>query len=245
MLSVVESGAVGMKTIDRPRSVVIEWIDHILERKKWTGTDLARKAGLAPSTILRLLNDPKHQFTPSLKTLQKISEASGYPITRKVANALGGTGLEPGEDQMPNGGRPVTLRPVPTERKPATVELRHFSSLPAALHSTGRKNDTVVCPPQLENDETAFAFLMPDDSFGLWLKSGSLLYATKQRDPISGDLVLMTHKDGRSRVRLLTKIDENGLYLAKTMPITDEEALAFDDIAEIAVVAMVSRISQF
>jgi transcriptional regulator with XRE-family HTH domain len=227
-LSVAEK----MKT---PRETVIEWIDHILDRKKWTGTDLARKSGLAPSTILRLLNDPDHPFVPSLKTLQKIAEGSGYPIPRKVTEVLGAGKMEATEqpEEELDGRRPRNYRV-------STVELRHVSSLPAALQAAaGSKRDTYApAPPQLEGDETAFAFYMPDDSFDPWIKSGMMLYATKRRDPVTGDTVMITDKNGKTRVRLMLGMDESGMKLSKTMPSKEDERMAFDDIAEIAIVTI-------
>lgn len=45
---------------------------------------LARKAGVAPTTITRPLNDDSFKFTPKLATLLKISEASGVPLPADV-----------------------------------------------------------------------------------------------------------------------------------------------------------------
>lgn len=226
-----------MKT---PKDIVVEWIDHILDRKKWTGTDLARNSNLAPSTILRMLNDPEHQFVPSLKTLQKIAEGSGYPIPRKVLDALGAQKVE---RSAASEAEEVSLegrRPARAAARVSTVELRHVSSLPAALQSAAspRREAYVPAPPQLEGDETAFAFHMPDNTFDPWLKSGSLMFATKRRDPVAGDTLLITGKDGKSRVRLLIDIDETGLKLAKTIPASEEELMSFDDITELAIVTI-------
>jgi transcriptional regulator with XRE-family HTH domain len=226
---------VGMKN---PKKVVIEWIDHILDRKKWDGTKLARESGLAPSTILRLINDPDHPFVPSLKTLQKIAEGSGYPIPRKVTEALGAPKMEapePGaEDDYSEGRR--------GRSRTSTVELRHVSSLPAALQaSAGSKRDAyVAAPPQLEGDETAFAFYMPDDTLDPLLKSGSLIFVTKRRDPVGGDLVMITDKNDRTRVRLMTGIDESGVRLTKITS-TEEETVGFDDLKEIAIIVATIR----
>lgn len=222
-----------------PKAIVIEWIDHILDRKKWNGTDLARACGLAPSTILRLLNNPEHPFVPTLTTLQKIANGSGYPIPKKVMAALGADqrdGAAPGEDEGETGMRRSRVRTP-------TVELRHVSSLPAALQSAAspKRDAYVPAPPQLEGDETAFAFHMPDNSFGAWFKTGNLMYATKRRDPVPGDLVMVTAKDQKTRVRLLVDINENGLSLSKSMPAKEDETMAFDEIAEIAVVLITVR----
>jgi transcriptional regulator with XRE-family HTH domain len=217
-----------------PRATVIEWIDHILDRKKWTGTDLARKSGLAPSTILRLLNDPDHPFVPSLKTLQKIAEGSGYPIPRKVTEILGAGKMEATEQPEEDLDR------RPRNHRMPTVELRYVSSLPAALQAAAHaKRETyVAAPPQLEGDETAFAFHMPDDTYDPWWKSGMLLYATKRRDPTAGDTVMITDKNGKTRVRLMLGMDEGGVRLSKTHPVKEDEKMSFDDISEIAIVVI-------
>jgi transcriptional regulator with XRE-family HTH domain len=218
-----------------PKAIVIEWIDHILDRKKWNGTDLARKAGLAPSTILRLLNNPEHQFVPTVSTLQKIASGSGYPIPKKVLEALGAG--DEATSQFEGSDDGFDSRRVSRARTP-TVELRHVSSLPAALQSaaSSRRDGYVAAPPQLEGDETAFAFHMPDSTFDPWLKSGQLMYASKRRDPVAGDTVMITDKNDKTRVRLLMDIDENGLSLSKSMPAKADETMAFDDIKEIAIV---------
>jgi transcriptional regulator with XRE-family HTH domain len=228
--------ATNMKT-QTPKEIVIEWIDHILDRKKWNGTDLARAAELAPSTILRLLNNPKHQFVPTVSTLQKIASGSGYPIPKKVMAALGAT------ERESDSGSSDNVEPGPRNVRPArqaTVELRHMSSLPAALQSavSTKRESYVPAPPQLEGDETAFAFHMPDNTFDPWFKSGSLMFATKRRDPVAGDTIVVSDKNGRSRVRLLLDITEDGLKLAKTHPATEEEVVSFDDIQDIAIVTI-------
>jgi transcriptional regulator with XRE-family HTH domain len=220
------------------KQVVIEWINNILGRKGWHATELARRADLAPSTLLRLLNNPHHRFLPSLRTLQKIAEAAGIPISPKVMEALGSQ----------TEGNPVEVTeniPQRTIRKPPRgwdIELRHVSALPASLQAAaaGRRETFVTAPPQLEGDETAFGFRMPDDSLGQWLPAGALMFATKWRDPIAGDLVMVTGKDDRTRVRLMVGIDEAGLKLAKIPP-SMEEVIAFDDIAEIAIVSIIIR----
>ncbi|ARQ95258.1 hypothetical protein [Bradyrhizobium phage BDU-MI-1] len=228
-----------MPKAQSPKQIVIEWIDHICDRKKWTGTDLARACGLAPSTILRLLNNPEHPFVPTLTTLNKIANGSGYPIPKKVMAALGADQREGTATEEDAGdGAPRRAR----ARTP-TVELRHVSSLPAGLQSAAspKRDAYVPAPPQLEGDETAFAFHMPDNSFGQWLKTGALMYATKRRDPVAGDMVMITGKDEKTKVRLLCDINENGLALSKSMPVKEDETVAFDDIKEIAVISVIVR----
>ncbi|TYO65435.1 helix-turn-helix transcriptional regulator [Bradyrhizobium hipponense] len=222
----------------KAKQLVIEWIDHILDRKKWNGTDLARAAELAPSTILRLLNNPKHPFVPTVTTLQKIADGSGYPIPKKVMQALGAEG-ERGDGNGDEADENIRSLGTVRTRQP-TVELKHISSLPASLQSTvsAGRDSYVPAPPQLEGDETAFAFHMPDNTFDPWFKSGSLMFATKRRDPVAGDTIVVTDKNGRARVRLLMDITEAGLKLTKTIPATEDEVVSFDDIGDIAIVTI-------
>ena len=220
-----------MKKAPPAKKIVIEWIDHILERKKWNGTDLARASELAPSTILRLINNPEHPFVPTVSTLQKIANGSGYPIPKRVMEALGAGAGEVEDDAGARRGRQPRI---------ASVELRHVSSLPSSLQSSmsQRRDSYVPAPPQLDGDETAFAFHMPDNTFDPWIKSGSLMFATKRRDPVAGDTVLVTDKNGRSRVRLLMDMTETGLKLSKTHPATEDEVVGFDDIGDIAIITI-------
>jgi transcriptional regulator with XRE-family HTH domain len=233
-----------MAVVDRQkatRTTIVEWIEHILERKKWTGTDLARNAKMAPSTILRLMNDPKHTFIPTLATLQKIADTSGYPIPRKVTEVLGAPKMEPhpasgaGEDLMKTGSR--RQRGVNILDQTSNIPLQVISTLPSKLHSATKPNGdlTVLNIPQLVGDDTAFAFHMPDNSLEPYVKASALMYASKRRDPQVNDIVLLVDKEGRSRVRLLKEIDERGITLFT--PAKDrEETVEFDNIDTVAYV---------
>jgi transcriptional regulator with XRE-family HTH domain len=217
------------------KDVVVDWIQAILDRKNWTGTDLARKASLSPSTILRLLNDEKYQFVPSMKTLGKISEASNLPIPSEITELLRQAQPATSEEKKPSSSS--------RSHAAATVDLRYFSALPTSLQSTtgSKRTGQVAVPPQLKDDDTAFGFYMPDDSLDPWFKAGSLMFASKSRDPIAGDILVVTDKSGRARVRILVGLNENGLTLSKSMPAKDDEKIGFDDIGELAIVMVAMK----
>jgi transcriptional regulator with XRE-family HTH domain len=218
------------------RSAAIRWVTHVLETKRWRGTDLARRAGLAPSTVLRLLNDPTHQFVPSLRTLQKVSAASGLPIPQKIISTLGAT-------ESPEVG-PFTAKAAIDEPGSklggAAVPLSSVSGLPATWRGQTTGSLFVPRPAQLEGDETVCAFRMPDGSLEPWIRSGDLLYVTRRREPIVGDLVLVTDVQDRSRVRLLSEIDHSALRL-RTAQSSDEEQMLFTDVKTISAVAVIVR----
>lgn len=54
-------------------------VEHMLGQTGWTASELARRAGLAPSTLTRFLNSPvKHSL--SARTLARLSAASGMAV---------------------------------------------------------------------------------------------------------------------------------------------------------------------
>lgn len=235
----------------------VEWIQHILDRKDWTPTDLARNAGLSPSTILRPLNKPEWNHTLTFDTIKKISNGSGYPVPRKILEAYD-IPVEAGADPEPkprdltvpkrprlanakavmdmsNGGNPVA-------GKTKMVRVRNVSSLPASLQPPPTDEVQVDCPSQLERDDTAFAFYMPDSAFEPILRSGTLMYATQRRNPNVGDLVFITKSDGRSMVRMVTDMGEDKISLSRSASMNTDETINYSEIREIAIVAVIVRL---
>jgi transcriptional regulator with XRE-family HTH domain len=231
----------------------IEWIQHILNRKNWTGTDLARQSELAPSTILRLMNDPRHTSLPSFATIKKIANGSGYPVPRVLLESFGAR-VEAGPDssahdvpEPPPGLRQLkrmsTAGGAVTATRERSVKVRSVSTLPEALQAPDSSEVTVPCPPQLDHDDTAFAFYLHESTFDPIFRSGTLMYATKRRSPMPGDLVLVTRQDGRNHVRIVSKIkDDEGLVLASDHLLKVEEVVSYKDIKELAVVGLISKL---
>jgi transcriptional regulator with XRE-family HTH domain len=209
------------------RRSVISWIGRILEKNKWTGTDLARQAGIAPSTVLRLLNDPTHEFVPSMRTLSRIAGTSGGGIPRDVIEAVGAFGNRDSGQSRTNNPGSIAAR---------VIEVRRFSSLPASLRGEHLRARKARVPDQLRSDPTLFAFEMFNEDLDPVIRLGTLLFASKHRDPIKGDIVLVSTKGGRSRVRVLFDVDEGGLTLSRSLPMRGEEQIAFDEIEDLAIV---------
>lgn len=213
----------------RPKPAVsneplVRWIESVMSRNNWTASELARRSELAPSTLLRALNNREHPFVFALTTLEKIGRAAGEPVPSHLAQAV----------QRRSATEPLRSR---------LIQVRNVSAFPTAIQSSfsPAKPESVVVPANLQEDVTVLAFRNPDDTLGAWFPPRSLMFATKARDPIGGDLVMLIGKDGRTRVRLLLGISEAGLSLSRTMPAKEDETLPFDDIGDVAVIVQVVR----
>lgn len=222
----------GRRKSGRSREAVIEWIRLLMQKRDWSGTDLARNAGISPSTILRALNQPDYEYVFSQRTLEKIARGAGEPLPMHLRDDVS-------DIHGPSGSHPK--RGWELSYTYRLIDVRIVSALPVGAQSRVKvsKAEVVPAPARLEDDSTAFAFRNPDEALGLWFRPRALMFATKARDPSGGDLVMLTGKDGRTRVRLLMGINEGGLSLSKSMPAKEDETMAFDEIGDIAVIVEV------
>jgi transcriptional regulator with XRE-family HTH domain len=58
-------------------AAALAYVRHVLHQTKMSPTGLARRAKISSTTLTRALNDRKHKFALSVKTLEKIYEVSG------------------------------------------------------------------------------------------------------------------------------------------------------------------------
>lgn len=58
-------------------AAALAYVRFVLGETHQSPHSLATKAGIAPSTLTRALNDPKHKFKLSMATIEKIAAASG------------------------------------------------------------------------------------------------------------------------------------------------------------------------
>ena len=86
----------------RLQSEVIERVRALLWRRRWSGNELERRAGLSPGYLSQLLNGKR---VPSLYTLERIEQALGSPILtiagRQPKNTLSGRSYEHRNDPEP------------------------------------------------------------------------------------------------------------------------------------------------
>lgn len=64
-----------------------EWLQDILKRNAWSAYKLAKLAGIAPTSITRLLNDPAYNGLLSTPTITAIEKVAGVPAPSATATA--------------------------------------------------------------------------------------------------------------------------------------------------------------
>lgn len=77
-----------------PRDEQREWLKAVLAASGLAATALALRAGLAPATLTRFLNNPNHKTALNARTIKAVETASGMRYGDLSASA----GPPPGED---------------------------------------------------------------------------------------------------------------------------------------------------
>jgi SOS-response transcriptional repressor LexA len=230
--------------LGRIRTAFVEWVQHILDQKNWTPTDLANHSDLAPSTLLRIMNSKTHPFNISFMTIRKVADGSGYPIPRSLMEASGVSEHSLPREELAvkprTGGKQVEL--VSNHQAPQrSLTIRHVSMMPTSLVGNVPSVGEEPCPPQLMGDNTAFAVRMPNDSLSPIVKKNMMLFCTKTSDPEAGDILVVWDKEGAARVRLVESVDEDGIHLEQLNPERKNDVIAFNDIGDFGVVVGVWR----
>jgi transcriptional regulator with XRE-family HTH domain len=209
-----------MKNLKPTIDAIRTWMQSILDDLGMTGTELARHAGLAPSTVLRILNDTGHEFVATHKTLMKISQVTGkeLPATIRATLALSDAA----------SGQTATLR-----SNVRNVPVRRLTKLPS-----GNTEIFVQAPFTSGMDASVFAFRVPDAGLDPFVRPGSLAFATSDREPAFNDIVLVITHDGRALLRLMKGCEAEHLIFGTS---AGEEKIDVTDVIDVAVVLFTSH----
>jgi len=129
------------------------------------------------------------------------------------------------------------------ERGVPVVPIRNLSRLPNNL--SAQTEATTRCPFPLIDDETAFAFYIPEEYVGL--HKDALAFASQRRDPIPNDLVLFELKDGERRFRCVYEVKSDGYVTIRPLKFPlksakiEKETIKFHEIDQMSVVMLVVK----
>jgi len=191
-----------------------DYVLRVLAATGWSATELARRSGLVPSTINRFLNSRAVTHTLSLRSLDKIRDASGI--------AMAGT---PGESAAEAGAAPPP-RGLP-KAVPASIGLRDLPVLGRAqAGSTGiliigdneRPIDWFYRPAELQGVEGAFAIYAAGDSMAPRHSEGDLLFIHPALPPRKGRSVVVVKTSDEALIKEFVRYTDTAIVLRQFNP---------------------------
>lgn len=169
----------------------VKWIEQILRAKDWTASDLARAAGMSPSTITRRMKG-EVDFAPTFATIKKLEKAGGI----EVPAALMLLGQETGSPS-----RNSAFYGMGAQAKPRR---------PLKAINADRE---VECPAYLDGDDRSVAVEIADDWMEPAYQPGNIVYGTSRHYPLPGDQIVVVLKSGEAMARMLVEVTRTGLVV--------------------------------
>ena len=168
-------------------TAALAYVRHVLRETKMSATALAKRAGISQTTLTRALNDRRHKFSLSVKTLEKIYQASGISPARFLGSgdwSKENLPLFHLSETVPFFGRHFSENtgPFSDRQKPnqtviagriAAGQWREVSILDATRLGTVNLRHSLYWPTE------CFVCLVDDDSVNKKAQSGEYLYCIR------------------------------------------------------------------
>lgn len=205
--------------------VAREVIARALEKTGWTATELARRAGVAPSTLTRFLNSPEAKHVPSTKTLTKVAEAANVagpsvPIVEASEDEFFEANAIPVPDVGPLQPRRLSNRMVPVMGTAAGGDDGFFE-----INLTDGPVEYTQLPPNLATVKQGdlFAIRVHGESMEPIWEPGDLVFILKSRPLKRGAYVVVQIERGkgehpRALLKQFLRQDDDKLVLAQWNP---------------------------
>jgi phage repressor protein C with HTH and peptisase S24 domain len=195
------------------------YIQRVLDVTGWSPTELARRSGLAPTTLTRPLNDPSFPFRLSLRTLEKLYAATGMAPPSLMEPA---TSQEPGFD---------------TESREAALAVREdlpLAGMVRGAQGAARQSLHDIAGPRVERpwflwqSREGYAVDVTGESMVPAFEPGHRLYVDPARRPRPGDDVVAVLSDGQSVIKRLKSLSRTHVELAQFNPAMTQTHAPFD-----------------
>jgi SOS-response transcriptional repressor LexA len=207
----------GLRKVPGYKDAGIAYVRHVLAATGWSGSKLAKAAGVEPSTINRPLRDPDHKFGFNTRTLLGISRASGIPLPAE----LGGPSVASLEDDpRALSVRPLTFPIVGGHEPSIDLPLRGIYDAAAHIMSYADEGTTpyIERPAFLLADTRAYASLVADDAMAPVYETGHTIYLSPSRPIAPGDDVLIIFADKTGLVRRFVRREDHRIVMCQFNP---------------------------
>jgi transcriptional regulator with XRE-family HTH domain len=181
-----------------------DYIQAVLDARRWTATDLARKIGVSPTTITRFVNSDDISHVMKLENLVRISEASGLPLPQGLSAAYGiGSPLVQDLDEIvePSNVRGAPLSP--NLRRDSLPKLKDDIPVYGTVQggadgafemNTGEAIDWVRRPLALEGRAGLYSVYVEGDSMSPRFYAGERILVNSKKPPAIGNDVIIQIK---------------------------------------------------
>ena len=171
-------------------------------------TGIARKAGLAVSTVARPLTDG-YVGTPSTTTIGKLESAFGIPFH--------GDGALQSPTAAKASGQTEGLLPILGGARGGDIETIFFDQ--------GTVQGWRPCPPSLAGVPGAFAVYIVGESMLPKFEPGAMVYVDPNLPPSTGKYVVIDLSDNRAVVKQYVRQDAERIWVREFNPAREFEIL--------------------
>lgn len=201
---------------DKLQEAARRYIAAVSAATGWNYTTIARRAGLASTTVTRFMNEPEVRHMLSARSLAKIAAISSVPVPAELGGAVPIVGDgEPGRREF--SPSPAAI-PPPGPRDLAIRGHAKGGSNGAYFFEQGVVQAYVERPWFLMGVPAAYAIYIQNDSMEPVFRHGHLAYVNPSVPPSPGDDVVIHLKDGQGFVKRLVRRTARALIVEQFNP---------------------------
>ena len=194
-------------------------IQRALERTGWSLTELARHAGVAPSTLTRFMNSRDVKHIVSTRTLERIRAAVAPGATAPTLNPA--DAVRPAPEARPPGPRLEGARDVPVYGVAACGDDGAFT-----MNMAADPVDYLPRPAGLLRATNVFAVYVQGSSMEPLFRHGEAVFCQEGRPHAQQDAVLVQLEDGPGNpplafLKIFVSQDDRELRLRQLNPPED------------------------
>ncbi|HTP85080.1 MAG TPA: S24 family peptidase [Alphaproteobacteria bacterium] len=201
---------------DKLQEAARRFIAAVSAATGWNYTTIARRAGLASTTVTRFMNEPDVRHMLSARSLAKIAAISSVPVPPE----LGGAVPLVAEGDADRREFSPALAPIPPPG-PRDLPIRGHAkggANGAYFFEQGVVQAYVERPWFLMGVPTAYAVYIQNDSMEPVFRHGHLAYVNPSVPPSPGDDVVIHLKDGQGFVKRLVRRTARALIAEQFNP---------------------------